>query len=655
MIRSFDFFDTLATRRLLRPEDVFRLVEARLAAEYADAFKGFAATRQRAERAAKEQSLEKRGRWEVTLDDIYDLMRREAPSLPWDHARQCEQHVELLHILPVTQNIERLRRDTRAIIVSDTCHSSEFLAQLLAKAGGDGASNRRIYTSSELGKNKHSAELFRLVAERESIAVHELAHLGDNPYSDVAMAARAGASARHFADSAVTRYEQLLGTVEPPGDLTASLCAGAARAARLARPDEVQGDHRTVWDTGCDVVGPLLFSFTLWVLRSAEAAGIHRLFFLARDGQILHRLAERMVAALGLKVECVYLYASRQALHPPAITDPIREADWEWLFERTTFLSLQTLMNRAALDPADVCSLLRDKLERIPSLDENLDLASRKAIEDAFRGDVRIHALILAAAQRARQTVLAYLRANGFFDAGRRCAIVDIGWNGRLQRSLSRILRTESGNEFQGLIGYYFGLVRRASPDVNDALHAFAFAPEDSTGASLANYRYLIELFCSADHESCIGYRFDESLATVVPKLGEQGLEDGADWGIRIQQQAALTFAAYYLDGCVAEGLQPEVISRQTLVQNTLLFCASPSEAEAEAYGKIAFFEDQTHSRGHELAPVRSSLELVKMALGLAPRPHGNFWGAGTLARRSDPAMRMLRLGYGAYKWMRTA
>jgi len=653
MKKSFDFFDTLAVRRVLRPEDIFYLLESRLVAEHGKDFVGFAGSRLVAEQAAKKRRRDRDGGWEVTLNEIYDVFRQRSPTHDWDSIRDLELEIEVQHILPVTENLDKLKSDESAIILSDTSHSSEVLERLLTQSLAGGIINRRIYTSSDLGENKHSGKLFHIASEIENINVESLLHLGDNKHSDFEMAVRQGVSAEHFVASQPTRYEKHLGQTQLAFDVHASLSAGAARAARMARPADVVGDQSTIWDTGCSVIGPGLLGFVLWILKSAGASGVERIYFLSRDGQILHRLAEQLVAALNMKIECRYIYVSRQSLHLPSITGTIQEMDWEWLFERTTFLSLRTIFSRAGIEPADVFPLLPAGLVTLPNLDQNLAENLRAAIETVFRKDERIQSLIMEAAQRKRKLALEYFRARGLLDEGKRFAVVDIGWNGRLQRSLSKILGTAPNTLYNGIDGYYFGLIRRASPNSNDSLYAYAFAPEESAGELLTSYRYLLEIFTAADHGSCIGYRFDDLLGSVVPHLEVNIPKYGPAWAVHVQQQAILKFAEYFLQGCITEKVSPDGIEKSKILFNIWLFCSSPTRSEADTYGRFFFFEDQTHSLGHELAPLRSPLSLLKIALRFVPSPHGNFWGEGAIARHDALTARILKLSYRAYKKLR--
>ena len=94
-----------------------------------------------------------------------------------------------------------------------------------------------------------------------------------------------------------------------------------SRRTRLAAPPDASETERVIWDVSADVSAPLIALFVDWCLRESRAAGIERLYFLSRDGQVMMQVAE----ILGLRdsdpTDCRYLYVSRQALLLPAVGD----------------------------------------------------------------------------------------------------------------------------------------------------------------------------------------------------------------------------------------------------------------------------------------------------------------------------------------------
>jgi predicted HAD superfamily hydrolase len=84
---------------------------------------------------------------------------------------------------------------------------------------------------------------------------------------------------------------------------------------------ETSPDKQVIWDTTASAVAPMLFGFVHWCLVEAQKKGIQRLYFVARDGQILQKIAQVICHNWGYTIDCRYLYGSRQAWHLPAIQE----------------------------------------------------------------------------------------------------------------------------------------------------------------------------------------------------------------------------------------------------------------------------------------------------------------------------------------------
>lgn len=318
-VASFDVFDTLLVRVQARPGDLFLQLGAELSAAgfKVPAAEEFARLRQQAELSARRTASS----GEVTLDEIYAAL---AIALGWDaathdQARDRELDLEARSLKPVPPMLARVnaaRAGADAVwFLSDMYLPSTFIERVLRRAGcfrdGD-----KLFVSGEHRASKARGDLFATARATASRPVTEWKHVGDNPHSDELMPRAQGIHAELWQSAALNRYEQSgRGTGE--AELWRSLLAGAMRRARLANP-ESEPARRIIWDTGCDIVGPLLFGFVHWCLEQATRRGLRRLYFVARDGQLLHFLAQQLAPAWGFDIECRYLHGSRQAWHPAA-------------------------------------------------------------------------------------------------------------------------------------------------------------------------------------------------------------------------------------------------------------------------------------------------------------------------------------------------
>ena len=76
---------------------------------------------------------------------------------------------------------------------------------------------------------------------------------------------------------------------------------------------------------GREVIAPILVDYVEWVLEKAQAQGLHRLYFLARDGHILQKLATLLCRQSGFRFQCRYLFA--HALPPVPAYHILSEED----------------------------------------------------------------------------------------------------------------------------------------------------------------------------------------------------------------------------------------------------------------------------------------------------------------------------------------
>ena len=316
---SFDVFDTLLVRVQARPGDLFLQRGAELASAgiQVPPPNAFVRLRQQTELTARRNAPS----GEVTLDEIYATL---AVALGWDdatrtQARQRELDLEarsLKAVPPMLARVNVARIEADAVwFLSDMYLPAAFIERVLRREGffrdGD-----KLFVSGEWRASKARGDLFTKAREQASQSITTWRHIGDNAHADELMPRSQGISTELWRDAALNRYE-VLARGKGETELWRSLLGGAMRRARLANP-ETDPARRTIWDTGCDIVGPMLFGFVHWCLAQAAERGLRRLYFVARDGQLLHRIAERLAPAWGFDIECRYLHGSRQAWHPAA-------------------------------------------------------------------------------------------------------------------------------------------------------------------------------------------------------------------------------------------------------------------------------------------------------------------------------------------------
>lgn len=627
-IQSFDVFDTLLTRVFAVPRDLFlelgSQIHSRGLIELSP--EQFAESRCESELKARIHTLN----GEVNLHEIYDEL---ASQLGWsnkvrDDIKAMELALEEESIKPVpgmVNDVEKVRQQVdRVLFLSDMYLPRDFIQNQLKRYGffkeGD-----ELLLSNELHLSKSTGQLFSVVKEGPAQVTHWL-HVGDNSYSDVEIPRRLGIKAEKFSKVALTRYEITARGKGIDASLWRSKLAGAMRLSRLENPEK-DSHRQTIWNTGCDVIGPLLFGFVHWCLEEAVARGLKRLYFVSRDGQILQRIASKIVEAWGYDMECRYLYGSRQAWHPAAITS-LRQEDLEWILESTRFLSVKRIFDRLGMKPEPFIQELEAAGFARMDWERNLDEVLRLRMGELLLCESMKSAIEKEAVNK-RTLALSYLKQEGLGD-GVAWAMVDIGWRGRLQDSLTKLLGFSINDVSSIVTGYYFGLV---GGDISrsDQLRR-GYWNNFSGGLPMKTLNWaMIEIFTAADHGAVVGYeRRGERIEPLLMRLQN---EEALHWGLEIQQKGVLRFVDRFLEMSKMNDILPKDL-RIVLGEILNLFYRLPAKPEAGAFGQFPYSDDQYASSLRPFLPKWSCGQMTAAIFKRKKRP-AFWWVEGNLALQS--------------------
>jgi len=641
-VASFDVFDTVLTRAVGKPTSVFLLLGRRLGGMGLIRCTPEAFARQRAE--AERRSRRRAAGMETTFDRLYAELAASLGLTLEQRDRVMAEELrlerELLRVVPgVREDIETTRRQgSRIVFLSDMYLPREVLISFLTahdiwREGDD------CLVSAEHRKNKTSGGLFRELLRREGVRPADVSHVGNQWSADVKRPRALGLKAVHFDSGNLNRYEEILEAYVWQTEGLSSALAGASRHARLNV--HAEGPHEVaIRNVAAGVAAPLLTGYVLWLLHQARALGLRRLYFVARDGQILLDLARRFAPRLGVTCELRYLYGSRQAWHLPATTE-FTEAQHAWLFEMSPFVSVRSLLVRVALAPEE----LEKELSGIglPPREWARNLsATERAETTALLKSPPVASRIVERASEARGLLTEYLRQEGVLD-GPAWGIVDVGWRGRLQNSLATVVALAGGVL---PVGFYYALTATGSGLERGERHCYLYDHRQDFGYVLDGLPLAvpIELFCTADHGVVLSY--ERAGDTIRPVLREGCNRIADQWGLTLYQQTLRTFA----DQLVLDGdlVNPRADLRVPLLELLRSFWLTPTSAEAAAWGRFDFEDDQAGDSQHRLAAPFSLGQLPSMCWqgGIKPR-YSVEWIQGSLAVTSRPVRLALRAAVG--------
>lgn len=599
-MKSFDFYDTLFTRLVAEPSGIFQLMEELLNEP------GFTRRRIAAEQAARRAAKGK----EVNIEAIYDQLSL-APN-GRSEAMALELQLERKLMAPIVGNLDRL--DDTDLVVSDMYLPGSLLRSIIADYRGL-AAPLTVMVSNEIGSRKSDGTLWRHLRQRYPGL---RSHVGDSPKGDVWRPRLAGLQAEHFRKAELNCYERQYLKL---GSLDGLLIAGLSRAARLSAPTAKHDKARfeSVDEVFSSVVSPILVAFVEHVIEDATHCGIDQLYFLARDGQLLHRIADRIIASRGLPLRAHYIYGSRHAVHLPGLTT--LDLAQSWLLEDTPHLSLAEIAGRGELPESVVCNVGR----RFGFTDfhQNIPYAKRGDLKQVIQAP-EIVARLRENSNAKWQMAFDYYAQAGL-RPGMRLALIDVGWTGRMQASLRAIL-DRAGNSPVALRGYYLCLSSKLTASANDVLSGFLHDPDTAVApCAFDPYRSVVEASLMADHGTTLG--FERIGAAIHPILGEPPAPETTEV-VNWQQAAVLRFVESMLR---LENVRGRRISwpRNIVAENLLLMCQQPRNCDANAFAAREFSEGQAGQLKRQVVrQVTPGFDwLRRQALGLWPEGSLTFSG----------------------------
>lgn len=520
-IFSFDVFDTCITRRFAYPRDLFfelgmRLAPANLSPEQAEVFaRKFQALRIRAEKWASRRN------WPHRSPDIYEIYRGFRPpkgcTKNSDQILEAEIALEAESIYAIPKAIEKIAQARQAggkvIFISDMYLPADVLAPMLKKIGVM-VSGDSLYVSCDVKRSKRSGELFKHVIAAEAVQPEQISHIGDNFHADVLMGIKAGISASHFPDALLTEYERRITGGKVSRHAGALHTAALSRRSRLNFVISDEASQRALDPLIHSTIAPFLVNYVSWVLDQARRAGIKRLYFVARDGQIFYKIALQLLGE-DTDLELRYLYGSRSAWFTASITSGATAAE-RFLAPKGQPNSRSDILSRAGI-AADTQLFVLNRLSIAEGdRSKNLHPEQAKLFVQRVLADRETSNLVFESASKARNVVLKYFYQEGLLD-GTPWGLVDVGWSLNSQAALKRIISTVKGDNFP-IIGYYIGISKdHLAPE--DVGIAQSYLP--GVGSLLTRRRVIIEqCFTPATHATTSGYAIEGE--TVIPVFGAE-------------------------------------------------------------------------------------------------------------------------------------
>lgn len=434
---SFDIFDTLLERNISTPNAIFELMNAKADEICEHKFKGqFAQIRAQIRKTSdrkyffnEEFLLDKRYE---SLADQYGLDKSQLQQilnleLEWERKLSIPKKIGMELYQFAKQHKKKV------ILVSDIYFDAPFVRELLTRAGYKDWD--ALYLSSEKGVLKDSGKLFDIVLQESKIPANSIIHIGDNKHSDITRAKEHGIdsfyiSAKYRAFKGTPLQQSILQISDP---LSRDIIEGiiGTKYTQSITENHFSFLQKQPYNFGYNILGLMFFGFAKWILENAKKDGIKKLYFLARDGEIVKKCYDIIAAQIPDSPSSHYIYASRRSIQVANIHT--NEDILRILETNFTPIALGKLLEfRFGIQAQKLDSTV---FQKYGFQDENslADWKLNKQNIQNFFTDETVSQLIIDNAQQENEALCTYYAEQGLTRGLKDVAFVDIGHLGSLQ------------------------------------------------------------------------------------------------------------------------------------------------------------------------------------------------------------------------------
>ena len=580
---SFDIYDTILFRNTRIPYQIFDKtyeMVSFLFPDYIDACE-WREIRIYAEKYAKE----KKGKSEVTLEDIY----REMPKII-EHCEQimeAEIETELKNtflnpeMVEILYNIKEKYRK-KILLTSDMYLSKENIQKILVAHGFNISFVECIYVSSEVGVRKSDGGMYALMCQELKCRPEKIMHIGDNWEADYVRAKKAGIQSIYYSliSEARNRYPYLDYEKEYYGEIGKEIYA----MRLLAADNKLKGEEKEWFEIGAMVLGPLLTCAAEWVLDVAEKTNIYNIYPMMREGYFLTKILKNAAKERNWQGVIKPLYISRKALYP-ALLSVLKQKDVEYL------LNTRRMTVGGIIDLFEVEDDLPELFEYKDKLlcDATEIMVNEKSIyqilNEYFTSNSKVEK-IKEQKQDVDEIIWKYFE--GMKMDKEAFITLDVGWRGNAQNAIERIRkkRRASSKSVHLLVTGKKEILKERNLEDSTDIRGF-------TGNFGKNFRQIsdimipiFEMFFMCAEGTTIGYKINNQ--SVIPICKKIEYKEEQLKMMEIVQEGILSFQEVFYTISKCEKTKIRVDADEVLKIATRL-TAMPTKREAELIGKMQY------------------------------------------------------------------
>lgn len=417
---------------------------------------------------------------------------------------------------------------------------------------------------------------------------------------------------------------------------------------------DLEDNQKTVYNTTICVTSPVLISYVMWVVQDAIEKKIETLYFLARDGYIMYKIALEIIDKFDIDIECKYLLCSRMSLRKPLYFIDSKIA-LDLTFTHSLKTSIDIILKRLGLDEVDrkvICAELQIDNKRL-----FLPL-SKPEIYDfrtCFEKNKLCKSILYKSSEKAYNNTIGFFSKEGILDEKKKFALVDSGWTGSIQMSF-RIILEYYFHRKVNLEGYYFGITSKTKNE-NGIYNAFYINENTPYKRFIKFNNNVFEVFCSANHGMTTGY--DDSSNDYSPMINT----NLSDELLGLQFETIVKYTKKYINKI--KRCEFDYINTETLIYPLLrTFMYRPDYEESQVYGGIKFCDDSSEDYLVPLAKKLGSLDILRhfVIIKVLRKLRGNYkldntssnWVQGSVGKCRNTLLRQyFRSNYYLWDFMK--
>lgn len=513
---SLDVFDTLLARCVEPPVLVQHAVCRAVGKQVGIAPSVVWQARQHAEQQLRAEAVEAGFDPECRYVELLprwmdELFKEHDPSIG---RFMCQTELALedlaLHVKPDAQVFMDWVREQgiKMVAVSDMYFNSDLLCELLGRKGLLHYFEH-VYVSADTQEGKYTGKLFRRMLQAQSVRAGQVVHIGDNPISDRRVACQEGLQGVWLYEKKDLRRRERLAlsaSMAQRGGIWTGRHFFDTVQTRIQQNDGLN-PRNFFFRYGRDVLGPAFSVFMQGLherlQRQVNAKQpVEKLLFVARDGFLFDQMYRKTATQA---VPSEYVYLSRKVITAAATADGLDHEKAIVAFYNPKQEGLASVCKVYGLPEQLLQPLARE--HGFSNFAEPIHQWDDTRLHN-FLKDQRVQTIVRRVGAKHRALLERYLEQVGFF-AHRRVALVDIGWNGTVQKFLKQAFGTRA--DFPILHGYYFAFVPKLYADFGENNHCEGIVHDSRRGNACeripAEFEEIFEQGARSWEATTIGYR----------------------------------------------------------------------------------------------------------------------------------------------------